>query len=128
MQHGLLHAECLEADHIQMSYSISSMVAMFLYYGLLMVLAVFSMRISAFVLVCGRTLVELGLFLLAISLVILASAASISALKHNSEAFKGIHVGALALFKMLLQMYGGADFQPIHGDNASDDIQKSWVS
>ena len=42
------------------------MVAMFLYYSLLIDLVVFSNRVSAFVLVCGRMLGEVGLFLLAL--------------------------------------------------------------
>ena len=38
-------------------------VAMFLYWLLIIDLSIFSMQISAFVLVCGRVLSELALFL-----------------------------------------------------------------
>jgi hypothetical protein len=47
----LFYAECQEAKSIELSYSIFSMLAMFLYYGLLIDFFVFSMRVSAFVLV-----------------------------------------------------------------------------
>ena len=45
---------------------------MCLYWALLSDLAIFSMRISAFVLVCGRVAVEVGLFLTALFALILA--------------------------------------------------------
>eukprot|EP00438_Fugacium_kawagutii_P016451 Skav207241 [mRNA] locus=scaffold523:343669:363019:- [translate_table: standard] len=44
-------------------YSTLSMVAMLLYWALLLDLTIFSMQISAFTLVCGRVLSELGLFI-----------------------------------------------------------------
>ena len=41
----------------------SAGIGILLYWALLMDFTIFSMRISAFVLVCGRILVEVGLFL-----------------------------------------------------------------
>lgn len=46
---------------------------MILYWALLMDLAIFSMRISAYVLVCGRVTGEVALFLSALALLLLAS-------------------------------------------------------
>ena len=48
------------------------MVGMLLYYSLLLDLSVFSMKVSAIVLVCGRMLTQLGRYLLAFFSVILA--------------------------------------------------------
>ena len=45
---------------------------MILYWTLLLDLAIFSMRISAYVLVCGRVAGEVGLFLIALVLLLLA--------------------------------------------------------
>jgi hypothetical protein len=96
---------CPQAKDKVFAYSIFSMFAMFLYYGLLVDVAVFSMRVSAFVLVCGRMLEELGLFVLALAGCLLTFSASISALKHDSSDFKGIPVGVLALFKIVVRMF-----------------------
>jgi uncharacterized membrane protein YgcG len=106
----LFEGNCPEAKGVAEAYSVFCMFAMFLYYALLVDLAVFSMRISAFVLVCGRMVTELGLFLLALFGVILTFSASISVSKHDASDFKGIHVGALALVRMVLRMYSGERF------------------
>lgn len=54
-------------------YSVCTFLAMILYWALLMDLAIFSMRISAYVLVCGRVTGEVALFLSALALLLLAS-------------------------------------------------------
>ncbi len=54
-------------------YSVCAFLAMILYWALLMDLAIFSMRISAYVLVCGRVTGEVALFLSALALLLLAS-------------------------------------------------------
>eukprot|EP00438_Fugacium_kawagutii_P007921 Skav203703 [mRNA] locus=scaffold259:362240:390330:+ [translate_table: standard] len=64
---GRLQEEC-----DVMSLVLGSFLAMMLYWALLSDLAIFSMRISAFVLVCGRVVIEVGLFLTALLLLILA--------------------------------------------------------
>ena len=53
-------------------YSACTFLAMILYWALLMDLAIFSMRISAYVLVCGRVTGEVALFLSALLLLLLA--------------------------------------------------------
>lgn len=112
----LFEGSCPEAEGVTERYSVFCMIAMFLYYALLVDLAVFSMRISAFVLVCGRMVAELGLFVLAICAVTLTFSASISVVKHDADEFKGIHVGALALFRMVLRMYSGERFNMFWGE------------
>ena len=51
---GLFTEQCEEAHHLIHDYSVMGMIGMLLYYSLLLDLAVFSMKLSAFVLVCGR--------------------------------------------------------------------------
>eukprot|EP00913_Durusdinium_trenchii_P003795 g3514.t1 len=71
-------------------YSTLSMVAMLLYWALLLDLTIFSMQISAFTLVCGRVLSELGLFIGSLIFLIITFASSISALNHNCSDFTNI--------------------------------------
>ena len=65
------------------------------------------MRVSTFVLVCGRTLTHLGYYLLARSSVTLAGSWAASAVKHHGADFVGIAVGALFFFRMVMRMYDG---------------------
>merc|ERR1719498_2225836 len=104
------YEECSEADHVQMPYSIFSMLAMLLYFALLIDLAVLSTKVSAYVLVCIRMLPEVFLFLLALGATLLAFASGISVIKHNQNDFAGIHKGLLSLLEMTMRMYDGAHF------------------
>ncbi|CAJ1400180.1 unnamed protein product [Effrenium voratum] len=71
---------CKQGQERMDAYSLCSFLAMMLYWGLLSDLAIFSMRISAYVLVCGRVAAEVGLFFTALFALILAFSTSISAL------------------------------------------------
>merc|ERR1712232_796230 len=82
-------------------YSLN-MVAMILYYTLLLDLAVFNNRVSAYVLVCGRMLVEIALFLLAVFSVLLTLSSALSCLKQSGKAFKTIPAGFQSLWEMML--------------------------
>merc|ERR1712178_340781 len=108
--------ECEEADDKQMAYSIFSMLAMLLYFALLIDLAVLSTKVSAYVLVCIRMLSEVSLFLLALAAVLLAFASGISVVKHDQTDFAGIHKGLLALLEMTMRMYDGAHFERYETD------------
>merc|ERR1712178_321591 len=108
--------ECEEADDKQMAYSIFSMLAMLLYFALLIDLAVLPTKVSAYVLVCIRMLSEVSLFLLALAAVLLAFASGISVIKHDQEDFAGIHKGLLALLEMTMRMYDGAHFEMYESD------------
>merc|ERR1711988_1667384 len=108
--------ECPEADKVTMPYSIFSMLAMLLYFALLIDLAVLSTKVSAYVLVCIRMLSEVSLFLLALAAVLLAFASGISVIKHDQEDFAGIHKGLLSLLEMTMRMYDGAHFELYESD------------
>merc|ERR1719498_496280 len=110
------YEECSEADHVQMPYSIFSMLAMLLYFALLIDLAVLSTKVSAYVLVCIRMLSEVSLFLLALGATLLAFASGISVIKHDQEDFAGIHKGLLALLQITMRMFDGAHYEYYESD------------
>ncbi|CAE8622846.1 unnamed protein product [Polarella glacialis] len=86
-------------------YAPTCMVAILLYWTLIIDLTVFSTRISAFVLVCGRVVSELGLFIMADFFLIVAFASAISALNHHNPDFAGIPKGMMSLTELTLGMY-----------------------
>merc|ERR1719498_842066 len=110
------YEECSEADELQMPYSIFSMLAMLLYFALLIDLAVLSTKVSAYVLVCIRMLSEVFLFLLALGATLLAFASGISVIKHDQVDFAGIPNGLLALLQMTMRMYDGAHYEKYESD------------
>merc|ERR1740130_1690597 len=89
---------------------------MFLYYALLVDLAVLSTKVSAYVLVCIRMLSEVGLFLLALIAVLLSFSSAISVIEHDQADFAGIHKGLLALLEMTMKMYSGAHYEAYESD------------
>merc|ERR1719253_33691 len=108
--------ECSEADSKTMPYSIFSMLAMLLYFALLIDLAVLSTKVSAYVLVCIRMLSEVSLFLLALCALLIAFSSGISVIQHEQEDFAGIPNGLLALLEMTMRMYDGAHFERYESD------------
>ena len=67
---------------------------MVLYYGLLLRVAVFSVKVSAFVLVCGWMLTQLGFYPLALFSVTLVGSCAMSVVRHHAADLMGILVGA----------------------------------
>ncbi|CAJ1371643.1 unnamed protein product [Effrenium voratum] len=96
---------CPETEHILNIYSIFSCFAMLLYWALLMDFTLFSMRISAFVLVCGHVLADVGLFALALVFLVLAFATAISSLDHGLADFSGVDPWLVSLVQMTLGMF-----------------------
>eukprot|EP00929_Paragymnodinium_shiwhaense_P022998 TRINITY_DN1450_c0_g1_i10.p1 TRINITY_DN1450_c0_g1~~TRINITY_DN1450_c0_g1_i10.p1 ORF type:complete len:1102 (+),score=238.25 TRINITY_DN1450_c0_g1_i10:61-3366(+) len=97
-------------------YYTLNMIAMVLYYAQLMDIAVFNNRISAYVLVCGRVLAELCLFLFAMFSVLLTLSSAISCLEQSDEKFQSIPTGALALWDMLLKLFSSAGYTKLHDE------------
>merc|ERR1719498_660445 len=112
----LFYEDCDGLDDVRFAYSVMSMVAMCLYYALVLDLAVLSTKVSAYVLVCIRMLYEVFLFLLALTSTLLAFGSSISVLKHSQEDFKGIHKSALALLESSMKMFDGKHFELYESD------------
>jgi hypothetical protein len=112
----LFYEACSGIKEIRFIYSVFSMVAMCLYYALVLDLAVLSTKVSAYVLVCIRMLYEVFLFLLALSATLLAFGSSISVLKHDQEDFKGIHKSILALLESSFKMFDGKHYESYDSD------------
>merc|ERR1719321_1734947 len=87
---------------------------MILYYTLLLDLAVFNNRVSAYVLVCGRMLVEIALFLLAMFSVLLTLSSALSCLEQEDESFQNIGAGFMSLWEMLLRMFSTDHYKTLH--------------
>merc|ERR1719409_53201 len=105
---------CKDVEGFSGVYYTLNMVAMVLYYTLLLDLAVFNNRVSAYVLVCGRMLAEIALFLLAMAAVLLTLSSAFSCLEQDDEAFKTIPKGAMSLWEMLLRMFSTDHYKELH--------------
>ncbi|CAE7455446.1 unnamed protein product [Symbiodinium natans] len=112
----IFHQHCQAGELRKEVYSTISMVAMLLYWALLLDLTIFSMRISAFTLVCGRVLSELGLFLSSLVFLIVTFSSSIAALNHSCVDFENIPTGALSLMEISLGMFPSQNFQAIQDE------------
>jgi len=107
---------CHEVKSLSGVYYTLNGIAMVLYWCLLLDLAVFNNRVSAYVLVCGRMLVEIALFLLAIAAVLLTLSSAFSCLQQDDEAFQSIPKGAMSLWEMLLRMFSTDHYKTLHDE------------
>jgi len=101
----IFRTSCEEVKEIKTIYSILSALGMLLFWALVLDFSVFSTRISAFLLVCGHVIAEVGLFLLAMCFLLLAFSTSISALNHHLVAFDGVPVWMRSLFQIVIGMF-----------------------
>jgi hypothetical protein len=97
-------------------YSVFSMFAMVLYYVLVVDLAVFSNRVSAYVLVCGRMLSEVRLCLLGLAGVLLTFSSALSCLDQSLSDFHGIHKSAQALWDMVMGIYSSTHYYSLRDE------------
>ncbi|CAJ1404467.1 unnamed protein product [Effrenium voratum] len=102
---GLFTSACPAGKEHSEAYAVFSCIAMLLYCALVLDLSIISMRISAFVLVCGSVMAEVGLFLMAAAFLIVSFALSISTLSQQAAAFQGFDHAAYSLFAMMLGLY-----------------------
>jgi hemoglobin-like flavoprotein len=115
---GAFTERCPEADRVRFIYSLASSLALFCYFLLTVDLAVFSTRVSAFVLISTRVMSEVGLFLFAAFFIILAFSCSMSALEHTIDDFAGIHKSFLSLVEICLRMYPSENFTELKEEPA----------
>jgi len=109
----LFMQKCHEKDDLRYPYTVFSMLAMFLYYVLLIDLTVVYTRISAYTLVCVKMLSEVALFLGAVAGTVLTFASACSVLKQDDEDFAGIPKGAYALFRILLGAFDASRYHKL---------------
>jgi hypothetical protein len=114
----MFNTTCPASSRIKVfPYSVFTVIAMMLYYLLLIDLAVFNNRVLAYVLVCGRMLAELALFLIALASVLITLSCAFACLKQEEPEFKNIHTGFMALWEMLLSMYSTKDYDRLHNED-----------
>jgi len=105
---------CEEGEKVLFAYSVISALALFSYFLLLIDLAVFSTRVSAFVLVITRLLSEVALFCFGIIFFALTFASATSTLEQDDPDFAGIPKSFIVLSKITLGMLGGAHYDVLH--------------
>merc|ERR1719330_1236172 len=111
---NLFTENCAESKSLLFPYSIFSAMALMCYYLLLVDLAVLSTRISAFVLVCGRLLSEVALFLFGLTFFAVTFASAVSALEQDDPDFgTGIPHSFLAFVKVTLSMLAGEQYDSL---------------
>lgn len=107
---------CPEALDVMTPYTVFSCIAMLIYWALLMDFTLLSMRISAFVLVCGNVLADVGLFSLALVFLILMFATAISSLNHHVEGFDGVGPWLTGLLQITLGMFPPSKYEDFRSD------------
>mmetsp|Transcript_21947 Transcript_21947/g.48526 ORF Transcript_21947/g.48526 Transcript_21947/m.48526 type:complete len:1130 (+) Transcript_21947:41-3430(+) len=110
---GLFTEECPDFHLRSFPYAVFSMLCMFLYFVLLVDLAVMNTRVSAFVLVCGRMMSEVALFFLALFITILMFSSAVGCLRSDDPHFQGLHEGGLSFFRMFMRMYSSKDYEAL---------------
>ncbi|CAL1155095.1 unnamed protein product [Cladocopium goreaui] len=94
-------------------YSTASAIALMLFFARITDLSILSTWASAFLLVCGRMLRELVLFLLAIVFLIVAFATSVCTLQETFEDFSRADRAMLSLSEMVLGLYPSSRFEQL---------------
>lgn len=107
---------CPEAQGVMTAYTVFSCMAMLIYWALLMDFTLLSMRISAFVLVCGNVLADVGLFCLALVFLILMFATAISSLNHHVVGFDGVGPWLVGLLQITLGMFPPTKYEEFRSD------------
>jgi len=106
----LFTEHCEEGEMVLFPYSVFSTAAILMYFLLLSDLSVFSTRVSAYALVCGRVLSEVALFLFGLLFFVLAFACAISALEQDDPDFAGLPKSGMQLLKVTLGMFSGSHY------------------
>eukprot|EP00931_Biecheleriopsis_adriatica_P078657 TRINITY_DN5208_c0_g1_i1.p1 TRINITY_DN5208_c0_g1~~TRINITY_DN5208_c0_g1_i1.p1 ORF type:complete len:1104 (+),score=248.48 TRINITY_DN5208_c0_g1_i1:34-3345(+) len=114
---GIFTQVCPEAKPRQEFYTTVSMIAMLLYWVLLLDLTIFSMHISAYVLVISRVLNEVMLFLCAMTYIVGTFACGISSLHYQAPSWYNVPSCLLSLMEIALGMFSQEFFTEIenHG-------------
>ena len=97
-------------------YSAFSCIAILLYWTLVLDFTIFSMHISAYVLVFGRVLSEVFLFVMALIFMIIAFASAVSAIEHEIDEFSGISTWLISLTQMALGMFPHDNYEQMKAE------------
>jgi len=102
---GLFTEACPEAGQYRFTYSVMSLLAMFLFFTMTIDLSVFSTRVSAFVLICFRVMSEVWLYVLAMAFAILTFSCATASLRHSNGHFSTIRGSALSFMEIATFMF-----------------------
>jgi len=116
-QDEILLTTCPKAEDDEFRYAIFAMCAMFIHWLLLIDLAVFSTSLSAFVLVCGHVLSEIGRFLIALAFLLLTFGSAISVLPTEKEWLQDLVSASTALFAIIVRLYDD-DYRSVEDEPA----------
>mmetsp|Transcript_23567 Transcript_23567/g.42567 ORF Transcript_23567/g.42567 Transcript_23567/m.42567 type:complete len:1226 (-) Transcript_23567:316-3993(-) len=111
---GLFTQSCSEANDVREVYTVLSMLAMLLYFALLIDFTALSTRLSAFVLVTARVIPELALTLVAAAYIMLTFSSAVTATNENNKDFDGIARAALSFFEIAIGIYSGTHYEKLH--------------
>jgi hemoglobin-like flavoprotein/uncharacterized membrane protein YgcG len=98
------------------AYGFFACLAMLVQFVLVIDMAAFSNKVSAYTLVCGRMLSEVGLFCLALCTMILCFSAAICALKQDNKDFDNMLHSFGVLFEMVFRAYPFVDYEEIQDE------------
>jgi len=101
---------CAAAQATDRGYTICSMIAMFIHWLLLIDMAVFSFKLSAFVLVVRYVLSEVGRFAFAMCFLLLTFASGVTCLRHDKHEFRNVPTAAGCFLSITVGIYEG-DFR-----------------
>lgn len=105
------HCQSVLDDGTKRVYSMFSCLAILLYWTLLLDFSIFSMHISAYVLVFGRVLSEVALFIMALVFLVISYSTAIMALEHELLDFADFGTWLLSLTQMSLAMFPQVYYQ-----------------
>jgi len=111
---GEASQSCPQMKKVADAYGILSAVVMILYFLRLIDMTAFSNKVSAYVLMCGHVLPEVGLYLIGMSFTILMFSAAVNSL---NQAYATLGNDALALLTFLeigLRMYDEGVYNLMH--------------
>eukprot|EP00930_Biecheleria_cincta_P070401 TRINITY_DN58038_c0_g1_i1.p1 TRINITY_DN58038_c0_g1~~TRINITY_DN58038_c0_g1_i1.p1 ORF type:complete len:1102 (-),score=195.31 TRINITY_DN58038_c0_g1_i1:142-3447(-) len=103
--------DCERAEDVLPAYTSLNLLVCLLYFLQLLDLAIFSARLSAFVLVCQRMLEEVAQFLLAMIFLLAAFSCGIASMNVANDHFDTIPNAALALMRIQLNMFSGEAYE-----------------
>eukprot|EP00930_Biecheleria_cincta_P046216 TRINITY_DN31877_c3_g1_i2.p1 TRINITY_DN31877_c3_g1~~TRINITY_DN31877_c3_g1_i2.p1 ORF type:complete len:1095 (-),score=214.15 TRINITY_DN31877_c3_g1_i2:289-3573(-) len=114
----LFTQNCYDAESHKEAYATISMLAMLLYWMLMLDLTIVSMRLSAYMLVCTRLMDELGLYLGGVVFLVTTFASSISVLNQAVSQFESVASGLASLVQIAFRMFPGDYFDELHTEVA----------
>eukprot|EP00929_Paragymnodinium_shiwhaense_P052608 TRINITY_DN26354_c0_g2_i1.p1 TRINITY_DN26354_c0_g2~~TRINITY_DN26354_c0_g2_i1.p1 ORF type:complete len:1139 (-),score=307.76 TRINITY_DN26354_c0_g2_i1:137-3553(-) len=106
---------CPEAAQLEYAYGVFGSIGMSALWLLIIDMSVFSTKLSAFVLVCGHVLQEVGRFMVALIFLLLTFASALSVLNSSHAEFSDVPKAMIALFAVTVGVYE-KDFRELDGE------------